>query len=109
MITSIKFGEIVYEGNTFKDIKIHNKKASEWTWKKSHTITLDDVKDLLNDIDVLVLGTGMNTQVKVEQEVLDECDKREIHVHTLQSESAMRLYNELEGHHVIGALIHSTC
>jgi len=109
MIDSIKYGEIVYEGKNFKDIKIINKKPSEWTWKKSHTITLEDVQDMLDNIDVLVLGIGMDERVKVDQEVSDACDKKHIHVHVLQSESAMRLYNELEGHHNIGAILHSTC
>ena len=109
MIDSVEYGEIIYEDKKFKDLKIINKKAKEWVWKKDHTITLDDIKDMLDTIDVLVLGTGQDERCKVDQEVLDACEKKDIHVHILKTPSAVRLYNELEGHHIIGAIIHSTC
>lgn len=109
MIDEIEYGKIVFEGESFKDVKIINKVPQEWTWKKDHKVTIEDINDMLDIIDVLVIGTGTEGKVEVEKEVLDACDKREIHVHIEKSDSAMRLYNEIEGHHVVGAIIHSTC
>jgi len=109
MIESVEYGEIIYNGERFKDVKIINQQPHEWIWKKDHTITLADVKDMLEEVDVIVLGTGQEGLVAVEKEVINACEKKHIHVHIEQTPTAVRLYNELEGHHIIGAIIHSTC
>lgn len=109
MIDSIKVGEIIYNDQKFKDLKIINKKPQEWTWKKDHTVTLEDIQDMLEDIDILVIGTGQEGRITIEKEVLKACAEKHIHIHVHKTPTAVRIYNEIEGHHTTGAIIHSTC
>ena len=77
MIDEIEYGKISIEGESFKDVKIINKVPSEWTWKKDHKVTLADIQDMLDTIDVLVIGTGQDGKVEVEKELAEALTKLE--------------------------------
>ena len=58
---------------------------------------------------VVVLSKGFHERLEICQQTLRMLEDKNIPVHVLQSEKAVRLYNELRETDRVGALIHSTC
>jgi hypothetical protein len=58
---------------------------------------------------VVVIGTGFNKRLEVQQETLRMLEEKGVSVHAEQTEEAIKLYNELRERETVGALIHSTC
>ncbi|MHC4320159.1 MAG: MTH938/NDUFAF3 family protein, partial [Planctomycetota bacterium] len=58
---------------------------------------------------VVVLATGMYQRLGVCPETLRLLEQKNVPVHVLQTEKAVRRYNELIETEAAGALIHSTC
>ncbi len=127
-IIGFKWGEItVKEKNgtirRFKDCTINEWGASEWDWSVSgmkHVpgILLNDVRwvtDTSSDRVIIILSKGVDEVLQVAPETLAYLQKakqdRTIKdYHILQTEKAIKLYNELsaDGEEVVG-LFHSTC
>lgn len=117
-ITHISWGCLEIEGREqpFKDAKLYPGGAREWDWNEtgtSHTpgIQFADVEELLeHGASVVVLSRGMNERLKVKPETLDQLDEANVETHVLQTEQAVRRYNELqEADEAVGGLFHSTC
>ena len=58
---------------------------------------------------VIVLSKGIQKRLQVCPETLDRLRRKQIPVYVLQTEEAMRLYNQLCEKELIGVLFHSTC
>ena len=58
---------------------------------------------------VLVLSRGMYERLQVCPETLQLLRERSVPAHVLQTERAVRLYNELRETESVGGLFHSTC
>jgi hypothetical protein len=115
-ITSLSWGRLEVDNRqTFKDAKLFPGGAREWDWRETGTghvpgIQPADIDELLeHGAKVVVLSRGMQERLQVCQETIDLLSARGIVTHILQTERAVRQYNELREHESVGGLFHSTC
>lgn len=116
-ITHVFWGRIEIEGGggPFKDAKLYPGGAREWDWRETGTehtpgIQPADVEELVeNGATVVVLSKGMNQRLQVCPETLDMLKRRGVECHVLQTEDAVRKYNQLAEEERVGGLFHSTC
>ena len=115
-ITSLSWGQIkVDDGSTYRDAKLFPGGSREWNWRETGThhspgIQLADVQELLdNGAQIIILTRGMNQQLKVKADTLEKLNQLGVKYHILQTEEAVRLYNELQTQMPVGGLFHSTC
>ena len=115
-ITHLSWGHLEVEGHrSFKDAKLFPGGAREWDWRETGTdhvpgIQPADVEELLkHGARVVVLSKGMYERLKVCPETLEMLKARNIPVHVLQTQEAVRLYNEVREKERVGGLFHSTC
>lgn len=115
-IESQAWGTIEVEGQgSFKDVKLFPGGAREWDWGETGTshipgIHMADVEELLEKgAEVVILSQGMLERLQVRPEIVQELQARNVQVHVLPTQGAVRLYNEISRTKPVGALIHSTC
>lgn len=116
-VTHLSWGRLEVEGHParFKDAKLFPGGAREWDWSETGTshipgIQPDDVFELLErGVTTVVLSTGMNERLRTAPETLQLLAEKGITALCLQTEEAVRRYNELCKETLVGALIHSTC
>jgi hypothetical protein len=115
-ITQLSWGRLEVEPHgRFKDAKLFPGGAREWDWRETGTahvpgIQPADAEELLDHgAAVVVLSTGILRQLRVRPDTLRFLDERGVPAHVLQTEAAVRLYNELAEKGPVGGLFHSTC
>ena len=115
-IIKVKWGGLEIEGlGDFKDAKLYPGGAREWDWNEtgtSHTpgVQSGDVEELLEkDVKVVVIGGGMFKRLGISPGTVQMLRDKNIEVHLLPTDKAVKLYNELRGVTRVGALIHTTC
>ncbi len=116
-ITRFSWGRIEVEGQKkpYKDAKLFPGGSREWDWRETSTkhvpgIQPADVEELLNQGAIeVILSKGIYEQLHVCPETLNMLKERGIPTHILQTEEAVRLYNELREKKPVGGLFHSTC
>jgi hypothetical protein len=115
-IERISWGRIEIEGGkSYKDAKLYPGGSREWDWTETGTsheqgVQPGDVEEMLEmGATVVIIGKGMNDRLRVHPETLRMLEGRGIEVHTLQTEKAAKLYNELREHEDVAGLFHSTC
>ena len=116
-ITKISWGQVKVEGfnSPFKDVKLYPGNAREWDWTETGTrhtpgIQPADVQELVDHgATIVILATGMTERLKVRPETLLLLEKADIQTHILNTNEAVRLYDELREFNAVAALIHSTC
>ncbi len=114
-ITSLSWGRIEIDGESFKDAKLYPGGGREWDWRETGTrhvpgIQPADVAELLDrGASVVVLSKGMQEQLQVCLETLEMLSSRNIPTHVLPTRDAARLYNDLSETQPVGGLFHSTC
>lgn len=105
----------VEDGETFKDAKLYPGGAREWNWKETGTehvpgIQPADVQELLDHgACVVILSRGIEKRLQVQPETVQMLKDRGVEFHVLQTEDAVKLYNELRDRVPTGGLFHSTC
>ncbi len=105
-----RFGLLVYSAIPFPavDLVIHANGLPSVRGSKAHYVGLAEIEGLLKEgPDVLIIGTGYDDMVRVEEEILA---MSAVQILPLPTPQAVRRYNELrrEGKRV-AAIIHSTC
>lgn len=116
-IEALSWGEIRVTGaaGVYKDAKLFPGGSRPWDWKETGTyhnpgIQPADVAELLeNGAQVVILGQGYRGELGVTAETLELLSEGGTEVHVLQTEAAVKLYNQLRSDQAVGALIHSTC
>jgi hypothetical protein len=116
-IAKLSWGHLEVEGRErpHKDAKLFPGGSRAWDWNDTGTshdpgIQPADVEELLaNGATVVVLSTGMHERLGVCPETLRLLERKNVPVHVLQTEKAVKQYNELTETEAAGALIHSTC
>ncbi|MHC4209923.1 MAG: Mth938-like domain-containing protein [Planctomycetota bacterium] len=116
-IARLTWGHLEVEGRErpYKDAKLFPGGSRAWDWNETATshdpgIQPADVEELLeHGATVVVLATGMYQRLGVCPETLRLLEQKNVPVHVLQTEKAVRRYNELIETEAAGALIHSTC
>jgi hypothetical protein len=116
LITHLSWGRLEVEGGRrFKDAKLFPGGSREWNWSETGTdhvpgIQSVDVEELLeHGAKVVVLSKGFYGRLQICSETLEILKQRGIDFHMLQTEQAVRLYNELREKKPVGGLFHSTC
>jgi hypothetical protein len=109
-------GRIEVEGGrTFKDAKLWPGGVREWDWNETGArhrpgVQPADVEELLeHGAEVVVLSKGILQALQVCPETLELLQNKGIPAHVLQTEGAVRLYNELAEEQCAAGLFHSTC
>ena len=105
-----RFGLLVYSAIPFPavDLVIHANGLPALRGSKAHFVGFAEIEPLLRERpDVLIIGTGYDNMVQVEEGILA---MSAVQVLPLPTPQAVRRYNELrrEGKRV-AAIIHSTC
>ncbi|MDH3594680.1 MAG: Mth938-like domain-containing protein [Rhodospirillales bacterium] len=115
-IARLSWGRLEVEGEgTFKDAKLFPGGARAWDWRETGTrhepgIQPADVAELLErGATSVVLSKGILERLQVCPETLELLEGRGVAVHVLQSEQAVRCYNELRESERVAGLFHSTC
>lgn len=117
-ITFFKWGKLEIDGydHSFRDAKLFPGGAREWDWSETGTrhdpgIQSGDVEELLeHGATVIVLSKGVQLRLKTKSETLEYLESKGVEVHILQTEEAIKKYNQLAQEGIkVGALIHSTC
>jgi hypothetical protein len=115
-ILQLSWGGLEIEDwGTFKDAKLYPGGAREWDWRETGTrhvpgIQPADVAELLDrGAEVVILSKGVLERLQVCPETLALLQQKGIPAHVLQTEAAVRLYNELAATQRVGGLFHSTC
>lgn len=105
-----RFGLLVYSAIPFPavDLVIHTNGWPAIRGSKAHYVGLAEIEPLLEEgPDVLIIGTGYDDMVQVEEEMLA---MSAVQVLPLPTPQAVRRYNELRGEGKrVAAIIHSTC
>ena len=103
-----RFGLLVYSAIPFPavDLVIHANGLPTIRGSKEHFVGLAEIEGLLKEEpDVLIIGTGYNNLVQVEEGIAAMPT-----VEILSTPQAVRRYNELRGEGKrVAAIIHSTC
>lgn len=116
-ISSISWGTVRVEGSKrdFKDVKLYPGGAREWDWKETGTshqpgVQPADVEELLeHGAQHIVLSKGMHQRLQVRSETLDRLKNAGVEFDVMETNEAVKRYNELAANVPVGALIHSTC
>lgn len=113
LIDYYDFGYIVIGGKEYKhDVIITPKRVvSDWWRLEGHRLQIPDVRDyLLEDADVVIIGTGYNGLMRVDDDVVDEFRRRGKEIYVMHTRKAVEMYNRLvrEGKKVL-AFLHLTC
>lgn len=115
-ITRFEWGTIEIDtGERFKDAKLYPGGARGWDWGETGTqhasgIQPADVEELLaQGADVIILSRGVNEALNIDPKTIRTLEDRGVLFHVLQTEEAVRRYNELRRSRRVGGLFHSTC
>jgi hypothetical protein len=116
-ITHLSWGRIEVEGRDkpFKDAKLFPGGSREWDWRETGTqhepgIQPGDLQELLErGAKIIILSEGIQQRLQVRPATLEMLKDKGIQTHVLQTEEAVRVYNELAEKEFVGGLFHSTC
>ena len=114
-ISHLSWGNIGVEGHPpFKDAKIFPGGAREWDWRETGTrhvpgIQPADVQELIeHGARAVVLSRGIWERLQVCPETVAFLDKNGIQIEVLQTEVAVKRFNELRENMPVGGLFHSS-
>lgn len=116
-VTSVSWGRVEVEGSkdAFRDAKLFPGGAREWDWAETGThhrpgVQPADLEELLErGASTIVLSRGMLRQLRVPSATREWLEAQGVELHVLETDEAVRRYNELRETVAVGALIHSTC
>ena len=115
-ILSVSWGKMEIEDiGTGKDFVLYPGGGHEWDWSVTgmgHApgVRPVDIQELLDrGATAVVLSRGMDLRLQVDPATLELLAARGVTVHVLQTEEAVRIYNELAGTVAAAGLFHSTC
>jgi len=115
-IARLSWGHIEVEGHPlFRDAKVFPGGAREWDWRETGTrhepgIQPADVQELVeHGAKTIVLSKGIWERLQVCPETLEVLANNGVEVEVLQTEAAVKRFNELCETVPVGGLFHSTC
>lgn len=115
-ISHLAWGRIEVEGvGVFKDAKVYPGGARAWDWRETGTrhvpgIQPADVEELVaHGATTVVLSKGVWERLEVQPETLAWLRDKGVEVRVLQTEEAVKCFNELREIAPVGGLFHSTC
>ena len=94
-----------------KDVRLIGHEATSWAERKGHKLTPEMITDVYDrDIEVLVIGNGVNSAVEVPDEVREAVESHGLELIIERSQDACLTYNEMmrDGRKA-ALLVHGTC
>ncbi len=112
-IDNYKFGEIVIDGQTYSNdvILFSSKVQDNWWRKQGHSLAPEDLETVFDyQPDVLVVGRGHSSMMKVPESTKDVIKNKNIQLITEKTAKACEIFNEKisQNKNVVGAF-HLTC
>lgn len=110
MIEDYAFGKIKIEGKIYTNdlIIFPDKIIDNWWRKQGHLLQVEDLKDVFEyKPDLLIIGKGYNSQMKVNPDVQKKAKELDIGLKTLNSKEAAKFYNKNKEKAILA--IHLTC
>ncbi len=111
MIEDYAFGRITIDGKEYRNdvIVFPDRLKGNWWRAEGHRLRLDDLKEVFaENPKTLVVGTGHDGVMKVDEEVRAFCREKGVELIEMRTADAVKRYNELAGPGVVGAF-HLTC
>jgi len=111
-LDSYSFRTITIDGNKFlKDLIIFPEKInSSWRRKTSHLLSEDDITEILDyKPEVLIIGTGANGLMKVDDKVKEKLRSLSIEFIIKKTSEAVNEYNRVYKDKKVFCAIHLTC
>jgi hypothetical protein len=114
-VESLEWGNLKTANNSYKDAKLFPGGSRTWDWNETGTrhvpgIQPADVQELLDHgAEIIVLSQGFNKRLQICEETKTFLKNNGCKYFILQSEEAVKKYNEFCFSKPVGALIHSTC
>ena len=112
IVDAYSFGRIVIDGKKYSSdvIIFPDRVHGDWHRGQSHVMTLRDISGVFDEKpEVLIVGTGASSQMKVLPEVQDELESRDILLIAQPTGEACEVYNQLSGSKPVIAALHLTC
>jgi len=111
-IDSYSFGRIAIDGKKYSSdvIIFPDRVHSSWHRDKSHELSLRDISGIFDEKpEVMIVGTGASSQMKVLPEVQGELESRDILLIAQPTNEACDVYNQLSRSKRVIAALHLTC
>jgi hypothetical protein len=105
------FGRLTVDGTEQRRdlIVLPERVVTDWWRQDAHGLIVDDLRDVLDELpERLILGNGAHGRLQPHPAVIDELRRRGVEVEVLQTDDAVRRYNQLDERRVAAAL-HLTC
>ncbi len=112
MIDSYSFGTITIDGQKFtKDLIIYpDHITSNWRRKTGHLLTEDDITEVIDyKPEVLIIGTGANGLMKVDDRVKEKLKALGIEFVIKKTAEAITEYSRVYKDKKVVAALHLTC
>ena len=116
-IDRVQFGSITADGETFDHdvvirlsgkVKRRKKKLSKQHYGTSHTVSLDEAKQIYDDgAEKLIIGNGQQGLLKLSEEAESFFEHKGCAVTLLPTPEAVEIWNQAEGKVI--AMFHVTC
>jgi hypothetical protein len=105
------FGQVTVDGTPERSdvIVLPDRVVTNWWRRKGHSLVIDDLADVLDELpERLIVGNGAHGRLRPAPAVIDELRRRGVEVEVLQTDDAVRRYNESDPQRTAAAL-HLTC
>jgi len=112
MIEFYDFGQITIDGKRYTtDVIIFPDHVHDRWWRKEgHRLSIEDLKTVLQaKPEVLIVGTGYNSYMKVPNEVREYLTSKDIELFVESTKEAYKTYNRLAKTKRVIAAFHLTC
>ncbi|MEO0293880.1 MAG: MTH938/NDUFAF3 family protein [candidate division WOR-3 bacterium] len=111
-IEKYSFGRITINGKTYtKDVIIfQNKVLSPWWREEGHSLSLNDLKDVINaSPELIIIGTGAYGVLSPKEETIKKLKEMGIETIIARTTEAVKIYNETSPTKKVVACLHLTC
>jgi hypothetical protein len=111
-IDSYRFGRVVIDGDPYiKDVIILPERVIGGWWRiEGHALHPEDLEVVIEAApDILVVGRGASSRMKITQDVRDSLAAAGIELESENTEAACERYNQLRGKNKVAAALHLTC
>ena len=105
------FGRLTVDGSEQRRdvIVLPDRVVTDWWRQEGHSLVIDDLRDVLDELpERLIVGNGAHGRLRPHPAVIDELRRRGVEVEVLETDDAVRRYNQLDERRVAAAL-HLTC
>jgi len=113
MVEEYRFGKIVIDGVAYDhDVIIHpGGVRPNWWRKEGHRLHPEDIREVLEEAkpEVLIVGKGKYGLMKIPEETQKYVESLGIELQALNTDEAVRAYNELASKRRTVGAFHLTC